>query len=159
MKNKPCNTCTAIGAMGSAIGKGLIAGLAGTAAITLSQAIEMKITKRQPSKTPAKGAEKVLDIQPEEGTEDQFSNRVHWAYGTLWGTARGLLSLCGLSGFAATAAHFTAIYAGALAVPTQLDLAPPLDEWKPKHFATGIIHHLVYAIAAGLVYDAINKKK
>ena len=39
-----------------AIGKGLMAGAAGTLAITLSQMIEMKITKRKPSTAPADAA-------------------------------------------------------------------------------------------------------
>lgn len=39
-----------------AIGIGLMAGLAGTAAITLSQTIEMKLTKRPPSTAPVDAA-------------------------------------------------------------------------------------------------------
>jgi hypothetical protein len=39
--------------LASAIGIGMIAGLAGTLAITISQMIEMKITKRSMSKAPA----------------------------------------------------------------------------------------------------------
>ncbi len=40
-------TENAVGELGSVIGKGLIAGLAATAAITISQMIEMKITLKR----------------------------------------------------------------------------------------------------------------
>jgi hypothetical protein len=137
------------------MGKGLMAGAAGTLAITLSQMIEMKITKREPSKAPAEAAEKVLDILPED--ENKFSQEVHWAYGTSWGLPRGIMGLLGLKGLPATAIHFATIYTSALLVPTSLEVAPPLEEWSVKEFAIDALHHAVYAIAAGLVYDAMSE--
>lgn len=50
--------------VGAAIGTVLIAGLAGTLAISISQMIEMKITGSKASSSPAKAVEKVLDIKP-----------------------------------------------------------------------------------------------
>lgn len=147
---------TVLGALGAVIGKGLIAGLAGTVAISISQAVETKITNRKASGTPAMAVEKIFDIGPDPGHEEAFSNEVHYTYGTLWGTARGLLSVCGLNGFAATAIHFSAIWGTALAIETELDLAPPVSQWKNQEFIVSGIHHLVYAVVAGLVYDAID---
>jgi hypothetical protein len=61
-----------------AIGKGLMAGAAGTLAITLAQMIEMKITKRKPSAAPAEAAEKVLKVKPEtEEVKQKFSQQIH----------------------------------------------------------------------------------
>ena len=142
----------------SAIGKGLIAGAAGTLAITLSQMIEMKITKRKPSAAPAEAAEKVLDIQPEtEEDKQSFSQMVHWSYGTSWGIPRSVLSLLGLSGLPATAIHFATIYSTALIMPSSLKVAPPLKEWSAKEFVIDALHHAVYAIAAGFVFDAMSE--
>lgn len=155
-KNNRYHERTVLGELGAAIGKGLIAGLAGTVAISISQAIEMRITKRKASDTPARAAEKLFDIGPEPGAEEAFSNEVHYTYGTLWGTARGLLAVCGIRGFVATAAHFSAIWGTALVAETELELAPPVDEWKNQEFVMSIVHHLVYATVAGLVYDAID---
>ncbi|MEO6830896.1 MAG: hypothetical protein ABI169_01755, partial [Chitinophagaceae bacterium] len=67
--------------VGTGIGVGIMAGLAGTAAITLSQMIEMKINYRKPSEESIKAVEKTLDIHPNAGTRTQFGNRVHWVYG------------------------------------------------------------------------------
>ncbi|MGN6532624.1 MAG: hypothetical protein ACTHK0_12845, partial [Ginsengibacter sp.] len=52
-----------IGAFGAALGKGLIAGLVGTAAITLSQTIERKMTGKPTSFAPGDAASKALDIE------------------------------------------------------------------------------------------------
>jgi hypothetical protein len=141
----------------AAIGKGILAGLAGTAAITLSQMIEMKINDRKPSTAPADAASKVLDVKPAtEQDKEKFSQEVHWAYGTTWGLARAVIGLTGLKGFAATAVHFTAIFGTALIMEPALDVAPPVKEWEPKTIAIDVVHHAVYAAVAGLVYDAIE---
>lgn len=150
---------TWLGKFAGEIGKGLIAGVAGTAAITLSQIIEMKITKREPSTEPADAAEKVLDVKPETPEDKQkFSQEVHWGYGTAWGIPRGLLGLFGLKGLPATAIHFATIYSTALIMPTQLEVAPPLKDREAKEFLIDALHHAVYAVTAGLVYDAMSEE-
>ncbi len=147
---------TILGEIGAAIGKGLIAGLAGTLAMTVSQLIEMRITKRRPSSAPADAVKKTLHIEATPGNKTEFSNEVHWVYGTTWGVLRGLLSLAGLTGFSATSAHMVAVWGTAITIEPKLGIAPPINEWEPKDIAVDILHHAVYAIVAGLVYDAID---
>ena len=77
------NKETTLKDVGTAIGVGLIAGFAGTFAITVSQRIEMEITGRKPSDTPANAVREVLDVKPvSESKSQQVSQEVHWAYGT-----------------------------------------------------------------------------
>src|SRR5664280_1998490 len=147
---------TVLGQLGAAIGKGLIAGFAGTIAITISQMIEMRITKRKASNAPAKAVKKTLHIEATPGNKEEFSNEVHWVYGTSWGVMRGLLSIAGIKGFTATSLHLASIWGTAVNIQPKLDIAPPLSEWEPKDIAIDILHHAVYAIAAGLVFDAID---
>ena len=147
---------TVLGKLGAAVGKGLIAGLAGTIAITISQMIEMKITDRKPSSAPADAVEKALHIEATPGNKEDFANEVHWIYGTSWGVMRGLLSMAGITGFTATTLHMASIWGTAATIQPQLDIAPPLSEWDPKDIAIDIFHHAVYAIVAGLVFDAID---
>ncbi|MBS7565230.1 hypothetical protein KHS38_12525 [Mucilaginibacter sp. Bleaf8] len=145
------------GELGSALGKGLLAGLAGTAAITLSQMIEMSITKRKPSDAPAKVASEITDVQPtSEETKAKVNQEIHWAYGTSWGVARGLIGLTGLKGLPASLLHFGAIWGTALVMLPKYDAAPPVTEEPPKTVAIDALHHAVYALAAGLVYDALD---
>jgi hypothetical protein len=95
-----------LGDVAADFGKGLFAGAAGTAVMTVSSTIEIKLSGRGASQTPAQAAEKVLEVEPEdEESEARFSNLVHWGYGTAWGGVRGLLSSAGLSGLTGTMAH------------------------------------------------------
>ncbi len=148
---------SAVGKLAFCLGKGLIAGLAGTAAITISQMIEMKITGRKPSNAPADAASKVLDVREvNKDKKEKFTQEVHWTYGTTWGIARGLLGLAGVDGLPATLVHFAAIWGTAMTIEPALGVAPPVTKWEPKTIAVDGVHHLVYAVMAGLVYDAID---
>src|SRR5918998_163684 len=81
-----------LGEIAASVGKGLFAGVAGTAAMTVSSTLEMKIRDRQVSNAPAEAAGKVLGVEPTgESEQARFSNLVHWGYGTSWGTVRGLI--------------------------------------------------------------------
>ena len=146
----------ALGELGSAIGKGLLAGLTATAAITISQMIEMKITKRKPSDTPVKVAEETVGAEPAPGKKEKMSQELHWAYGTSWGIARGIISLTGLKGWPATAAHFAAIWGTSMIMLPAFNAEPPVTEEEPKAIAIDALHHAVYAITAGLAYDALD---
>lgn len=57
--------------VGGALGKGLIAGFAGTVAITISQMIEMKITKRSTSNAPVAVGGKALGVEPRGKAKQQ----------------------------------------------------------------------------------------
>lgn len=150
----------AFGELGSVIGKGLLAGLAGTAAITLSQYIEMKITKRESSEATVKVAGEVTDTKPKnEAAKEKVSQEIHWAYGTAWGVARGLVGLTGLKGLPAAAVHFAAIWGTSMVMLPKYNAAKPIQEQDPKAIAIDGLHHAVYALAAGAAYDALDYQK
>jgi hypothetical protein len=96
--------------LAGAAGRGLLAGAVGTAAMTASSTLEARARNRGSSSTPAAAAAKVLCVTPTESGAKRFNTIVHWAYGTGWGAVRGLLGGVGLSGPAATLAHFTAVW-------------------------------------------------
>jgi hypothetical protein len=146
-----------LGALGSAIGKGLLAGIAATAVMTLSQMIEMKITKRQASDAQVKVAEDTAGAKPATPQDKELlSQELHWSYGTAWGVARGLIGLTGLKGLPATLLHFGAVWGTALIMLPKHNAAKPINEQEPKDIAIDVLHHSVYAITAGLVYDALD---
>ena len=147
-----------LGDLAAAVGKGLFAGAAGTAAMTASRTLEMKLRGRPASSTPARAAEKVLGVQPvEEEAEARFSNLVHWGYGTAWGGVRGLIAAAGLTGPAATAAHLAAVWGSEQVMLPALDAAPPLTEWGAREVAIDAFHHLVYAAATGVAYSLLDR--
>src|SRR3954449_6665839 len=101
-----------INTLAGSIGKGVLAGLAGPAAMTVSSTVEARIRRRAFSTAPADAAAKVLGISGfrSEAAHSRFSNVVHWGYGTGWGAGRGLLRAFGLSPARATATHLAALW-------------------------------------------------
>jgi hypothetical protein len=150
----------AIGDLADAIGKGLVAGFAGTAAMTLSSTLEAKLRGREPSSAPARATAKVLGIKEFEDSVAQarFNDLSHWGYGTGWGLLRGLLATTGLSPKAATAAHGAAIYGAAQATLPALEIAPPSVFWPKEEIAIDALHHTVYAVATGVAYELISSR-
>jgi hypothetical protein len=147
-----------LGDVAADVGKGLFAGLLGTAAMTVSSTVEMKIRGRPASNAPAVAAGKVLGVEPrdEEG-EARFSTLVHWGYGTGWGAVRGLVGSAGLEGPAAAAAHFGAVWGAEQVMLPALDVAPPFWTWGAKEVGIDAFHHLVYATATSVAYSVLDR--
>jgi hypothetical protein len=146
------------GELAAAIGRGLVAGAIGTAAMTVSSTVEQKLRERAASTAPADAAMKVLGIEGfcDDSAKSRFSTAVHWAYGTSWGVPRALLAVAGLSPAAATAAHGGALWASEQAMLPALGVAPPLWEWGAAEIAIDALHHVVYAVATGVAYEALR---
>src|ERR671921_1891782 len=149
-----------LGDIAANFGKGLFAGLAGTAAMTVSSTLEMKLSGRAASQTPAQAAEAVLNVEPkDEDSTARFSNLVHWGYGTGWGGVRGLLASAGLSGPLATAAHLGLVWGAEQVVLPALDVSAPVFKYGGKATATDLLHHTVYATATGLAYAYLDRNQ
>ena len=147
-----------LGDVAAAVGKGLFAGAAGTAAMTLSSTMEMKLRGRPASSAPADAAAKVLGVEPKDEKEEaRFSTLVHWGYGTSWGAVRGLIGAAGLSGMRAGVAHLGAVWATEQVMLPALGVAPPFWEWGAKEVAIDAFHHLVYASATGVAYTLLDR--
>lgn len=144
----------------AAIGKGLVAGFAGTAAMTLSSTLEAKLRDRGSSSTPADAAEKVLAIDDftDEEAEARFGNLVHWGYGTGWGAVRGVLGQALPSPALATGAHLAAVMSAEQVMLPALEVAPPATEWGAAEIAVDGFHHAVYALATGAVYELLDRR-
>ena len=143
------------------VGKGLVAGFVGTAAMTVSSSLEAKLRGRQPSSAPARATAKMLGIKEfEDGiAAARFNDLSHWGYGTGWGVVRGLLAATGMSPRAATAAHGAAIYGAAQVTLPALEIAPPVVFWAKEEIAIDAFHHVVYAASSGLAYELLNGRR
>jgi hypothetical protein len=141
------------------IGKGVLAGFAGTAAMTASSTIEAKLRGRPFSTAPAKAATRALGIETFDDGEAyaRFSNLVHWGYGTGWGVARGVMRALGLGPRLATGAHFATLWGSALYTLPKYEVAPPVIEWEAEDVAIDVFHHLVYVGAAALAFEFLDR--
>ena len=142
------------------IGRGLVAGLAGTAAMTISRALEARLRGHAPSTAPARATAKVLGIKEFDSdlASARFNDLSHWGYGTGWGIVRGLLAAAGLSPRAATLALGAAVYGAEQVTLPALDIAPPAIFWSKQEVAIDAFHHAVYAAATGLAYRLIERR-
>jgi hypothetical protein len=141
--------------------RGTAAGLAGTAAMTVSSTVEARLRHREPSTTPARAAQKVLHIDqfPSAEVEGRFSTLVHWSYGTGWGIARAALAEVGLPPAAVAPTHFAAMWGGAAVMLPALDVTPPVTRWGRTEVAIDLFHHLVYATTTGLAYTLLAHRR
>lgn len=141
--------------LAACVGRGLVAGLAGTAVMTVIQMIEMKLAGNTPSETPAKAAEKVLDIESRSPrAEQRLSQLMHFAYGTGWGAVRAVLPR--VTGRFATQSHLLIVWGTGLTMLPVLGLSPPVLQWSNAQIRRDFVHHAVYAYATGLVYDWLD---
>ena len=142
------------------IGRGLVAGLIGTAAMTGSSSLEAKLRGRRSSTTPADAAERVLGIEEfdSDAREQQFSQLVHWAYGIAWGAARGLLRALGLGPRAATGAHFALVYGGEQVMLPALGVTPPATQWGAKEVGVDTLHHAVYIVTTAGAFEWLRNR-
>jgi hypothetical protein len=150
-----------VDALAGAIGKGLLAGFAGTAAMTVSSTLEARIRGRAPSSAPARATAKVLGITAFEDDRAmaRFSDLTHWGYGTGWGVVRGLLGLTPLRPRTATAVHGGAVWGSAQVTLPALEIAPPSVFWGAREIAIDAFHHIVYAAATGAAYSLITARR
>lgn len=141
----------------AAAGVGAAAGLAGTAAMTISSTVEAKLRGRPGSDTPARAAGVVLGVAPtSEETKPRFNTLVHWGYGTGWGVLRGVFDVAGLRGTTAAAAHLGAVWAGEQAVLPLTGVSSPAWKWGGKEIGIDLLHHGVYAAATSAVYEVLD---
>ena len=147
-----------LGDVAAAFGKGMFAGAIGTVAMTASSTLEMKLQGRGASYAPAQAVCKALGIETvDEAAESRLMNLVHWGYGISWGSLRGLLSVAGLSGPKASAAHFATLWATEQVMLPALEIAPPITQWDAKTISIDTLHHSVYIVATGIAYAWLDR--
>ncbi len=139
------------------IGRGVLAGLAGTAVMSAFQKfVEMPITGRDESFAPANFAAKVLPIQPKNDQERQRLNwATHFALGAMWGSAFGIAGRAGLHGQKAVAAVLATVYTGDVLLNTALGLYQP-SSWSTRDLVVDVVDKLVQAEATGLMFDRMG---
>ena len=138
------------------LGRGVVAGLAGTVVMTAFQKlVEMPITQREDSYAPANFAEKVLPVHPRTAAgRDRLNIITHFALGAMWGAAYGLAARKGLRGQKAVHSVFAVVYTGDVVLNTALGLYQP-SQWSGQDLAIDVVDKYVQAQATGAVFDRL----
>jgi hypothetical protein len=142
-------------------GIGLLAGLAGTAAMTIAQGAEFALTDAEPSSTPAEVAA-TLKRRAGRGRLRRRHRRavnqgMHWLYGTSWGLPYGIVAAGGGVPPEVSGPVFGLFVWGAgLAQLPALGVAEPPWKRSPASLASEAFFHVVYGIGAGAVVRALS---
>jgi hypothetical protein len=135
----------------------MVAGAVGTAAMTLSERLEMSLSGRAASSVPGQvGAHLLPNKDPgSESDVARLNGPIHWSHGIVMGALRGVLDVAGIQGPRASAAHFALLWAGDAALYRTLGVADLPWRWKSAELAADLLHKGVYAAVTGTVYDAL----
>ncbi len=158
------------GGLLSAAVKGAIAGLAGTAIVSVGLQFGPKLLERagalpegasraeQPTEKLAENiADGALNTELSDSTKTAAGQAIHWGYGTLWGAAYGVAQHQLQLPAPLAGALFGGVIGGvASTLVPALNLAPPPTEqpMAMNAFMGGI--NLVYGEAVAVVYDMLE---
>lgn len=139
------------------IARGAAAGAVGTAAMTVTQAIEMSFTGRKPSLVPGEVGTKLARVKLRGKQKRRLSLGVHWAHGVNGGVVRGLIGLTPLSGASASAAHFAALWGSDVTLYMALGVAPAPWRWERDELAVDLLHKGVYAVVTSAAFERLSR--
>jgi len=84
---------------------------------------------------------------------------VHWAYGSGWGAARGMLAWLGLPAPAAAAAHMAMLWTAEQVTLPALGVTPPVTRQRPGDIAMEAWNCLAYAAVTSFAYDLLDRTR
>jgi hypothetical protein len=155
------------------LGLGLVAGVAGTGAMTAYQLGVAKL-RGQPLETPvphrwsdapapAQVAKRIAEAigQGRRLTRDdvpRLTNGMHWLYGVGWGTLYGLVAgLRGANPVAGGLAFGTGVWAASYLELVPLGIYEPPWKYPPGEIALDLSYHLVYGVAVAGAFEALER--
>ena len=142
--------------MGRGAGKGMLAGIAGTAAMLVSEKVEERITGRPDSYIPAHTLERFLGLPTKPDRERTWMNQAaHWALGIVPAALRGIMAEGGMRGPLASTMFFATRLTTDETLENVAGTGKPPWSWPAKVLAPGMLHKAVYAFTTGVVADAL----
>jgi hypothetical protein len=135
----------------------MVAGAAGTVALTVAEQLDITMTGRKSSDVPGQVGAHLLPGKDPDSAVDvaALDTPVHWVHGISMGALRGVLDAAGGRGPAATAAHFALLWGGDAALYRTLGVAEAPWRWSGSELASDLIGKGVYAVVTGVVYDQL----
>jgi hypothetical protein len=161
-----------------AVARGLLAGVAGTAAMTAWQELAAKLQSSgeesegssaapkdpwEEAPAPAIVAKRVGEgVFHEDVPADKIellTNAMHWGYGTTWGVAFGLVAgTTGRSTLRGGLAFGTGVWLASYAQLVPMGLYEPPWKYPPKELALDLSYHLVYGGTTALAYRVLDRR-
>jgi|TARA_Y100000310_G_scaffold63585_1_gene59063 hypothetical protein len=129
----------------------------GTVVMTVGQEVEMRISRRPISYTPAIAVFKIFRLNFEQLSQWMkiaASYTVHFAYGTAWGFPLAFFYLFDFIEFTPVlVSYFLIIWIQGLVVVPLLGIAGPPWTWGFKAILTEMVHKAVLAVSTVLIFQ------
>jgi hypothetical protein len=141
---------------GNAALRGLAAGLAGVAAMTLAEKLEQALTGRPNSYVPAHVLERLLG-RPHKPDEERLGMNwaMHWGQGILLGAVRGLMAERGLRGPVGSFLFLNLRLANDQTLENATKVGELPWRWPLDEQVVDLLHKGVYAFVTGAVADRL----
>jgi len=141
---------------GSAAVKGLAAGLAGVAAMTLAEKIEQRFTRRPNSYMPARTLERLLGLEHRPDSERLGLNwAMHWGQGIVLGAVRGLMAERGVRGPVGSFLFMNLRLLNDQTLENATGAGALPWTWPVDEQVLDLTHKAIYGFVTGLVADRL----
>lgn len=135
---------------------GLVAGLAGVAAMTAAEKLEQALTHRPNSCVPGHTLEQLLRLPSKPDEERLWMNwTMHWGQGVLLGAVRGLMAQRGLRGPVGSFMFMNLRLLNDQTLENATGVGAPPWTWPLDEQVIDLLHKAVYAFATGAVADRL----
>ena len=143
--------------LGRAALRGALAGLAGTAAMTLAEKAEQSVTHRPDSYVPARTLTALTTHRRLPGAARPLvrNHLMHWGTGALVGALRGVWSASGLRGWRASAWHTSVRLATDQTLENATGVGAPPWTWPRDELVIDVSHKALYSMVTGALTDRL----
>ena len=143
--------------LGRAALRGALAGLAGTAAMTLAEKVEQSVTHRPDSYVPGRTLTALTTRRrlPGSARPPVRNHLMHWGTGALVGALRGVWSASGLRGWRASAWHTSVRLATDQTLENATGVGALPGRWSRQDQVVDIGGKAVYSFVTGAVADRL----
>ena len=142
--------------VGTVLAAGLVAGLAGVAAMTLAEKLEQAITKRPNSYVPAHTLQRLTGRDPDLRSRPlRWNWAMHWGQGALVGAARAAMACRGLRGPMGSFLFLNLRLAADQTLENGTGVGSPPWTWPVDEQVIDLLHKAIYAFATGAAADRL----
>ena len=143
---------------GSTLARGLVAGAAGVAAMTLAEKVEQSLTGRPNSFVPAHTLRRVLGLPARPDRERVGLNwAMHWGQGIALGPLRMLMAERGMRGSVASFLFLNLRLLNDQALENATGAGAPPWTWPRDEQRIDLLHKAFYAFVTGYVADGLAR--
>ena len=138
------------------LARGLLAGAAGVAAMTLAEKVEQALTGRPDSYVPAHTLERLLGLPAKPDRERLGLNwAMHWGQGIVLGAVRAMMARRGIGGPVGSFLFLNLRLLNDQTLENATGVGAPPWTWPRDEQVIDLAHKAIYAFVTGAVADRI----